>query len=183
MPQTRFVLQRAMELNHRIIVVVNKVDRPDARIAEVVEEMQLLMMELDATDEQLYEALRLACAEDFIRPLPLGLDTPVREQGGGFSEGQLQRLCIARALLSTAPILLLDEATSALDIETEQKVLKVLNEDYYQKMNGNINIAQLHQQRQKNIQEGKKMEKIGINPKKFEKNTCFFSVNIVELTG
>jgi len=77
----------------------------------------------DATDEQLYEALRLACAEDFIRALPLGLDAPVREQGGGFSEGQLQRLCIARALLSDAPILLFDEATSALDIETEQKVL------------------------------------------------------------
>ena len=77
----------------------------------------------DATDIQLYEALRLACAEDFIRALPLGLDTPVREQGGGFSEGQLQRLCIARALLSGAPILLLDEATSALDMETEKKVL------------------------------------------------------------
>ena len=77
----------------------------------------------DATDVQLYDVLRLACAEDFIQVLPLGLDTPVREQGGGFSEGQLQRLCIARALLSNAPILLLDEATSALDIETEQKVL------------------------------------------------------------
>ena len=77
----------------------------------------------DATDIQLYDALRLACAEDFIRALPLGLDTPVREQGGGFSEGQLQRLCIARALLSGAPILLLDEATSALDMETEKKVL------------------------------------------------------------
>ena len=83
----------------------------------------LQMIRPDATDEQLYEALRLACAEDFIRALPLGLDTSVREQGGGFSEGQLQRLCIARALLSSAPILLLDEATSALDIETEQKVL------------------------------------------------------------
>ena len=77
----------------------------------------------DATDSQLYDVLQLACAEDFVRALPLGLDTPVREQGGGFSEGQLQRLCIARALLSSAPILLLDEATSALDIETEKKVL------------------------------------------------------------
>lgn len=83
----------------------------------------LQMIRPDATDAQLYEALRLACAEDFIRALPLGLDAPVREQGSGFSEGQLQRLCIARALLSNAPILLLDEATSALDIETEQKVL------------------------------------------------------------
>ena len=78
----------------------------------------------EATDEQLYDALRLACAEDFIRPLPLGLNTPVRELGGGFSEGQLQRLCIARALLSDAPILLLDEATSALDMETERQILE-----------------------------------------------------------
>lgn len=83
----------------------------------------LLLIRPDATEAQLYEALGLACVEDFIRALPLGLDTPVREQGGGFSKGQLQRLCIARALLSNAPILLLDEATSALDIETEQKVL------------------------------------------------------------
>ena len=83
----------------------------------------LRLVRPDATDEQLYEVLELACAEEFIRQLPLGLNTPVREQGGGFSEGQLQRLCIARALLSDAPILLLDEATSALDMETEQKVL------------------------------------------------------------
>ncbi len=84
----------------------------------------LQMIRPDATDAQLHDVLRLACAEDFIQTLPLGLDTPVRERGGGFSEGQLQRLCIARALLSNAPILLLDEATSALDIETEQKVLE-----------------------------------------------------------
>lgn len=77
-----------------------------------------------ATDQQLYEVLRLACAEHFVRPLPLGLNTPVGEQGGGFSEGQLQRLCIARALLSDAPILLMDEATSALDRETERQVLE-----------------------------------------------------------
>ena len=84
----------------------------------------LLLIHPEATEEQLFDALRLACAEDFVRALPLGLDTPVREQGGGFSEGQLQRLCIARALLSDAPVLLLDEATSALDMETERKVLE-----------------------------------------------------------
>lgn len=84
----------------------------------------LRLIRPDATEEQLYEALQLACAEDFIRAMPLGLNTPIREQGGGFSEGQLQRLCIARALLSDAPILLLDEATSALDMETERKVLE-----------------------------------------------------------
>ncbi|MDD6799247.1 MAG: translational GTPase TypA [Firmicutes bacterium] len=53
MPQTRFVLQRALELNHRVIVVINKIDRPDARIEEVEEEVLELLMELDATDEQL----------------------------------------------------------------------------------------------------------------------------------
>ena len=88
----------------------------------VAENLRLIRPE--ATDEELYNALRLACAEEFIRPLPLGLNTPIREQGGGFSEGQLQRLCIARALLSDAPILLLDEATSALDMETERQVLQ-----------------------------------------------------------
>lgn len=87
----------------------------------VRENLQLIRP--DATEEQLFEALRLACADELIRSLPLGLDTPVREQGGGFSEGQLQRLCIARALLSDAPILLMDEATSALDMDTERNVL------------------------------------------------------------
>ena len=54
MPQTRFVLQKALELNHKVIVVINKVDRPDARIDEVVDEvLELLASELDATDEQL----------------------------------------------------------------------------------------------------------------------------------
>ena len=88
----------------------------------VAENLRLIRQ--NATDDELYEALRLACADDFIRQLPLGLQSPVRELGGGFSEGQLQRLCIARALLSDAPILLLDEATSALDMETERKVLE-----------------------------------------------------------
>ncbi len=83
----------------------------------------LRLIRPDATEEEMLEALRIACADELIRQLPLGLDTPVRERGGGFSEGQLQRLCIARALLSDAPILLLDEATSALDMETERQIL------------------------------------------------------------
>lgn len=78
----------------------------------------------DASDEELLAALRTACADRFIEKLPNGINSPVSERGGGFSEGQAQRISIARALLCGAPILLLDEATSALDVETERRVLR-----------------------------------------------------------
>ena len=81
----------------------------------------------NASDEEMREALRCAAA-DFVFQLPQELDTPCGERGGGLSEGQAQRISIARALLRKAPILLLDEATSALDPETEQKVLDRLSE-------------------------------------------------------
>lgn len=84
----------------------------------------LRIMQPDATDEQLQQVLQLACAEEFVAQLPQGMRTPLGERGNGLSEGQVQRLCIARALLSHAPVLLLDEATSALDIQTEQKILE-----------------------------------------------------------
>ena len=76
-----------------------------------------------ATDQQMQEALRMACA-DFVEELADGLDTFFSEQGGGLSEGQAQRIAIARALLRPGSIMLLDEATSALDAETEKKVLE-----------------------------------------------------------
>lgn len=82
------------------------------------------MVREDATDEQIIEALKAACAWDFIAKLPDGIDSRVGERGKGFSEGQAQRLAIARALLRDAPILLLDEATSALDVATERQVLR-----------------------------------------------------------
>jgi len=78
----------------------------------------------DATDEQLYEALRLACADEFVKILPGGLYSHMRERGSSLSLGQNQRLSIARAILADAPILLLDEVTSALDLKTEKEVLK-----------------------------------------------------------
>ena len=68
-------------------------------------------------------ALKTACAE-FVYDLPQGLQTPLLEKGAGLSEGQLQRLAVARAILSQRPILLLDEATSALDSETEKTLLE-----------------------------------------------------------
>lgn len=78
------------------------------------------------TDEQLWMAAEIADMADAIREMPQGMDTPLGERGAGLSEGQLQRLAIARAVISGAPILLLDEATSALDEQTEARVLRNL---------------------------------------------------------
>lgn len=77
----------------------------------------------DASQEQMWTALRMTCAEEFVRALPEGLETFVGEKGHGLSEGQAQRIAIARAFLRPAPVLLLDEATSALDEETELTIL------------------------------------------------------------
>ena len=85
----------------------------------------------DATDEEIRNALEIACAWDFVEKLPDGINSPIQERGGGFSEGQAQRLSIARAILRRSPILLLDEATSALDVATERKLLKNLMKDEY----------------------------------------------------
>jgi ABC-type multidrug transport system fused ATPase/permease subunit len=88
----------------------------------------LLLGNVDATEEQMYEALDEACA-DFVRELPDGLDTEMTEQGGGLSEGQAQRICIARALLRNSPLMILDESTSAHDPETEKKLLNNILEN------------------------------------------------------
>lgn len=82
----------------------------------------LLLGRSDATEDDMCEALHQACA-DFVMQLPQGLDTLCSESGAGLSEGQAQRIAIARALLRNRPIMLFDEATSALDPETERQLL------------------------------------------------------------
>ena len=89
----------------------------------------LRMGKADADDEEMEQALRLACAWEFVKDLPDGLQTKLGRQGKGLSEGQAQRIAIARAMLRNAPILLLDEATSALDVGTERRVLKNIMAD------------------------------------------------------
>lgn len=84
----------------------------------------LILLNSDVSEEEIWDALRAVCADEFVKKQPDGLDTFLNERGGGLSEGQLQRLSIARALLCPAPVLLLDEATSALDVATEYALLK-----------------------------------------------------------
>lgn len=82
----------------------------------------LLLASPDATEQDMLDALKKSCAE-FVEDLPEGLDTLCSEKGGGLSEGQSQRISIARALLRNRPVMLFDEATSALDPETERRLL------------------------------------------------------------
>lgn len=82
------------------------------------------MSSAEVSDEEVMQAAKAACAEEFIAQLPNGLDTRIGENGCGLSEGQAQRIAVARALYSGAGFLLLDEATSALDEQTERKLLE-----------------------------------------------------------
>ena len=90
----------------------------------------LRMVKPDASDAQLQAALEAACAWAFVSAMDGGLDASVGEHGHGLSEGQAQRIAIARALLRDAPVLLLDEATSALDVATERTILRNLAARY-----------------------------------------------------
>ena len=89
----------------------------------------LRLGKIDATDDEMFEALRTACA-DFVSTLPDGLDSLCSEAGGGLSEGQAQRISIARALLRNRNIMLFDESTSALDPDTERQLLQNLLHDH-----------------------------------------------------
>ena len=88
----------------------------------------LLLGKPDATEAEMWEVISRSCA-DFVKALSLGLDTKCGEQGGGLSEGQAQRIAIARALLRKGSIMIFDEATSALDADTECRLLESLLHD------------------------------------------------------
>ena len=88
----------------------------------------LLLGNPNASEAEMWEVLSRSCA-DFVRTFPLGLDTKCGEQGGGLSEGQAQRIAIARALLRKGSIMIFDEATSALDADTECRLLESLLHD------------------------------------------------------
>ena len=87
----------------------------------------LLMGNPEATEEEIRQALYIACAE-YVFDLPEGIDSPITERGGGLSEGQAQRIAVARSILRPGSILILDEVTSALDETTEQLMLKRLTQ-------------------------------------------------------
>ncbi len=86
----------------------------------------------NASEELIKSAIQIACLDTVIEELPSGMETVLKEHGVGLSEGQKQRIAIARAIVNDAPILLLDECTSALDLETEKKLLSNLK-NFHQK--------------------------------------------------
>lgn len=90
----------------------------------------LRIVKPEATDEEIIDALITADAWSFIKELPLGINTEISEKGVNFSEGQVQRMSIARAILRDAPIIVMDEATSALDAKTEETVLANMMKAY-----------------------------------------------------
>lgn len=88
----------------------------------------LRIVRKDASDAQIVSALKAACAWEFVSKMPDGINSSVGERGRGLSEGQAQRIAIARAIVRDSPILLMDEATSALDVGTERQVLRSILE-------------------------------------------------------
>ncbi len=115
--------EREFPLNASVRCLFSYVPQGNAVLAGTLRE-NVAFFRHDVSDEQIMEALRLACLEGFVDSLPEGLDTMLGERGFDLSEGQAQRIAIARALVNEAPVLLLDECTSALDEKTESRLLK-----------------------------------------------------------
>jgi len=114
--------------SRRVRRMVSYVPQANITFTGTIEE-NLKIGASNTTLNEINEALQTACALEFVNELPEKIKTVIGEMGGGLSEGQLQRLAIARALLRRAPILLLDEATSALDADTESRILKNMKKD------------------------------------------------------
>ena len=114
----------ALSAKHRILFAY--VPQGNVLMSGTVKEV-LTFRNTSVSEDNIRYALKVTCAEDFVNQLEHGLDTKLSDRGSGLSEGQMQRLAIARAILSNRPILLLDEATSAIDEATEAAVLKNLH--------------------------------------------------------
>lgn len=120
---------RALEMNAALRRFFSYVPQGNTLLSGTIAD-NLRMVRPEANDAALEQALRAACAWDFVSKMPEGLNAAVGEHGHGLSEGQAQRIAIARALLRDAPVLLLDEATSALDVATERAILRNLVREY-----------------------------------------------------
>lgn len=120
---------QALELNASLRRFFSYVPQGNTLLSGTIAE-NLRMVKPEATDDELERALQAACAWEFVSGMPEGLASTVGEHGHGLSEGQAQRIAIARALLRDAPVLLLDEATSALDVATERRILRNLVQQY-----------------------------------------------------
>lgn len=111
------------ELNAETRTLFSYVPQGNTILSGTIAE-NLRMGKADATEAEMIRALETACAWEFVQKLPDGIHAKLGRRGKGLSEGQAQRIAIARAVLRNAPVLLLDEATSALDVATERRVLK-----------------------------------------------------------
>ena len=114
---------RAQEMNAALRGFFSYVPQGNTLVSGTIAD-NLRMVKPQASDEEIEAALKTACAWEFVNRMENGADSSVGEHGHGLSEGQAQRIAIARAVLRDAPIMLLDEATSALDVATERQVLR-----------------------------------------------------------
>ena len=116
-----------LPLNEKTRSLFSYVPQGNFLFSGTIKENLTFFADAAVNDDEIAETLRVCCGE-FLYDLPDKLETVLGERGLGLSEGQLQRLAVARALISGRPVLLLDEATSALDAETESRMLKNLSE-------------------------------------------------------